>query len=163
MSDDLIRQALKMMPYGFYAITTRSGDDVNAMVANWVLQSAFEPRQVTLAIQSNCYTRGLIEKAGAFCVNIFRAEDEDAVKPFAKGRAKNPDKMKAVVFTDAPETGCPVLDGSAAFIECRVTQIVDTGADHDLIVGEVAGAGVSKPGEAGETLTLVHLGWSYAG
>ena len=44
MSDDKIKDALKMMPYGFYSFTTKSGDDVNAMVANWVSQMSYEPR-----------------------------------------------------------------------------------------------------------------------
>ena len=163
MSEDTIKNALRSMPYGFYAITSRAGDDTNAMVANWVIQSAFEPRQMTLAIQKTCYSRGLIEQGGVFCVNIFRKEDEESIKPFTKGRSKNPDKMKGAKFTEAPETDCPVLAGSTAFVECKVLQIVDTGADHDLIVGEVVGAGINKPGEVVDTLTLTDLGWSYAG
>ena len=129
MSEDLMKEALKMMPYGFYAITSRSGDDVNAMVANWVLQSAFEPRQMTLAIQKTCYSRGLIEKGGVFCVNIFRKEDEESIKPFTKGRAKNPDKMKDAEFTEAPETGCPSIGGFRCF--CRM----QGGTDHRHRIG----------------------------
>jgi flavin reductase (DIM6/NTAB) family NADH-FMN oxidoreductase RutF len=71
--------------------------------------------------------------------------------------------MKDARFEPGPETGCPVLEGCAAFVECRVVRIIDTGGDHDIVVGEVVGAGVSKPGEASETLTLPDLGWSYAG
>ncbi len=163
MSDDLIKEALRMMPYGFYAITSKAGEDVNAMVANWITQVSFEPRLMALGLQKTCYTHGLIEQGGVFTLNLFRVEDEEAIKPFTKGRARNPDKMKDTQFEPAPETGCPVLEGSAAYIECRVVRIVDTGGDHDIVVGEVVGAGVSKPGKAGEMLTLPHLGWSYAG
>ena len=46
MSDDSIRDALKMMPYGFYAFTTKNGDDVNAMVVNWVSQMSYAPRLI---------------------------------------------------------------------------------------------------------------------
>jgi flavin reductase (DIM6/NTAB) family NADH-FMN oxidoreductase RutF len=48
MSDDKMKDALRMMPYGFYAITSKSGDDVNGMVANWVTQVSFEPRLLAL-------------------------------------------------------------------------------------------------------------------
>ncbi len=163
MSDDPIKDALRMMPYGFYAISSRLEDDENAMVANWVMQTSFEPRQIALGLQKTCYTHALIEKSGVFCVNIFNKEDVEAIKPFMKGRSKNPDKMKEAAFRPAPETGSPVLDGSAAYVECKVLQIVDTGGDHDIVVGVVVGAGVSKPGEAGDTLSLPDLGWSYAG
>jgi flavin reductase (DIM6/NTAB) family NADH-FMN oxidoreductase RutF len=163
MTEDLIKDGLRMMPYGFYAITSRTEDDMNAMVANWLTQVSFEPRQLALGLQKTCYTHELIEKGGVFAVNIFRKEDEDSIKPFTKGRAKNPDKMKDASFTPAPETGCPVLEGAAAYLECRVVRIVDTGGDHDIVVGEVVAAGVAKPGEAPDTLTLLDLGWSYAG
>jgi flavin reductase (DIM6/NTAB) family NADH-FMN oxidoreductase RutF len=140
MSEDPIKDALRMMPYGFYSITSKADDD-----------------------QKTCYTHGLIEKGGVFALNIFRKEDQELIKPFTKGRAKNPDKMKQASFTPAPETGCPVLEGSAAYLECRLVRIIDIGGDHDIVVGEIVGAGVTKSGEVSETLTLPHLGWSYAG
>ena len=52
MSADSIKDALRMMPYGFYSITSRHGDEVNAMVANWVTQVAFEPRMVAIGLQN---------------------------------------------------------------------------------------------------------------
>ncbi len=163
MSEDPIKDALRMMAYGFYSITSRSEADVNAMVANWVTQVSFEPRQVALGLQKTCHTHQVIEEGGVFALNIFRKEDQEAIKPFTKGRSKNPEKMKDARFEPGPETGCPVLEGCAAFVECRVVRIIDTGGDHDIVVGEVVGAGVSKPGEVSETLTLPDLGWSYAG
>jgi flavin reductase (DIM6/NTAB) family NADH-FMN oxidoreductase RutF len=163
MNGDPIKDVLRMMPYGFYSITSKAEDDVNAMVANWISQISFEPRQLALGIQKSSYTRDLIEKGGVFAVNLFRKEDVEAIKPFTKGRSKNPDKMKDVRYERTPETGCPILEGSAAYLECRVARIFDTGGDHDIVVGEVVGAGVTKPGEASETLSLLDLGWNYAG
>jgi len=163
MSKDGMKDALKMMPYGFYGITSKADDDVNAMVANWVTQVSFEPRQIAIGMQKTCYTRTLVEEGGVFAVNIFRKEDMEALKPFTKGRAKNPDKMSEARYNPAPETGCPILEGSAAYLECRVVRIIDTGGDHDIVVGEVVAAEVAKPGEAHETLSLPDLGWSYAG
>ncbi len=92
MADETIKEVLKRIPYGFYAITTRSNDDVNAMVANWVMQISFTPRQIALGLQKTSYTHGLIEKGGVFAVNIFLKDGADALKPFMKGRSKNPDE-----------------------------------------------------------------------
>lgn len=163
MSDDPIKDALRLMPYGFYAITSRNGDDTNAMVANWICQASFEPRLVTVALQKTCYTHGVIEQGRVFAINIFKAEDKDAMMPFTKGRSKNPDKMKGAKYSDAPVTGCPVLEGAAAYIEFKVVDLIDIGGDHDILVGEAVGAGVSKPTEIEDVLTLPGLGWSYAG
>jgi flavin reductase (DIM6/NTAB) family NADH-FMN oxidoreductase RutF len=163
MSDDLIKDALRMMPYGFYSITSHDGDRVNAMVANWLTQVSFTPRQVALGLQRTSHSHSLIAASKVFVVNIFNKADVEAIKPFTKGTAKNPDKMKAAQYTPAPQTGCPVLEGAAAYLECRVVAMLNTGGDHDIVVGEVIGAGVHKPGEASATLTLPDLGWSYAG
>ena len=163
MSNDSIKDALKMVPYGFFAVTSRYGDDMNAMVANWISQVSFDPRLVAIGLQKSSYTHGIIEKGGVFAINIFRAEDEDAMMPFTKSRSKNPDKMKDARYSISPETGCPVLAGAAAYIEFKVSHVVDIGGDHDIVVGTPVGAEVLKPAEVSEIMTLAHLGWSYAG
>ncbi|HOU41626.1 MAG TPA: flavin reductase, partial [Promineifilum sp.] len=68
-----------------------------------------------------------------------------------------------VIWTPGPMTGCPVLEGAAAVIECRVVQLIDIGGDHDLLVGEVVNALLLKPGDPHTSLTLPDLNWSYAG
>lgn len=163
MSEDPVKDALEMMSYSFYSITSRDDNEVNIMVANWVMQSSFEPRLITLALQKTAYSHSLIESGKVFAVNIFNRADAEAIKPFTKSRNKNPDKVNEAEFSPGPETGCPILEDAAAYLECRVLKIVDVGGDHDLVVGEVVGAGVRKPGDASETLTLPDIGWSYAG
>ena len=163
MSDDPIKDALRMMPYGFYAISSGNGEDSNVMVANWVTQVSFSPRQVAVAVQITAYSHDLIANGGSFVINIFGKEEADAIKPFTKGREKNPDKMKEAKFTPAQETGGAVLEGAAAYLECKLVGKHNSGGDHDIFVGEVVGAKVIEPGEAGETLSLPHIGWSYAG
>jgi len=48
---DHIKSVLRRMPYGFYAVTSKSDEDVNAMVANWISQVSFEPRLVALGLK----------------------------------------------------------------------------------------------------------------
>ena len=163
MAKDKVKKALRMMHYGFYSITSCNDEEVNAMVGNWVIQASFEPRLIVVALQKTSYTHGVIENDGAFAVNIFKEEDQEALMPFTKGRAKNPDKMAEADYTRAPETGCPVLAGAAAYVECRVVDLIDVGGDHDLLVGEVVGGDVMEEAEADEVLSLPDLGWSYAG
>jgi len=163
MSADPIKEALKRIPYGFYSITSRNGDEVNAMVGNWLTQVSFEPRMVMFALAQNAYSHEVIRAGGVFAINIFNKEDSEAIKPYTKSRNKNPDKMTTATWTPAPVTGSPMLEGAAAVIECRVTQLIDIGGDHDLLVGEVVNAVIHKPGDEHTSLTLPHMGWNYAG
>lgn len=163
MSDNPIKDALHLMPYGFYSLTSRNGDDVNAMVANWITQASFSPRLIAVGLQKTCYTHGVIEEGRVFCINLFKKEDQEAMMPFTKSRSKRPDKMENATYSEAPETGCPILEGATAYVECQVTDIIDVGGDHDIVVGEVVGAGVLKEAEVSDMMTLPHIGWSYAG
>ena len=163
MSDDSVRDALKLMPYGFYAITSRNNDEVNVMVANWLTQVSFEPRLVAMGLQKSSYTHGLISEGGVFAINMFRKEDQDTLMPYTKSRSRNPDKMKDSNYIEAPKTGCPILEGAAAYLEFKVADLINVGGDHDILVGEAIGAGVVKEAEIGDFLTLPDIGWGYAG
>jgi flavin reductase (DIM6/NTAB) family NADH-FMN oxidoreductase RutF len=160
---DQVAQALKRMPYGFYALGSKHGDDANLMVLNWVTQASFEPQLLAVALQKTSYSYGLVEKSKKFVLNLFLSADQDLVRPYTKGRAKNPDKMKDAKITFAPQTGAPILDGAAAYLECEVVNKLETGGDHDVFLAKVIGGAVLKPGEAQDSLRLVDLGWSYAG
>lgn len=163
MSDNSISDALNMIPYGFYAVTSRDGEDRNVMVLNWFSQVSFEPQHVVIGLQNSSYTYGLIEKSKKFAVNIYRKEDAEAVKAFTKSREKNPDKFKSANYSDASVTGVPVLDEAASYLECEVVEMVDTGSGHSAVIAKVVGAGVNKESKTAEILTLPDLGWSYAG
>jgi flavin reductase (DIM6/NTAB) family NADH-FMN oxidoreductase RutF len=163
MSDDKIGDALKLLPYGFYAIGSRNGGEVNILVANWLTQASFGPRQVAFALSKTAHSHQLVSAGKVFSVNIFRKEDQDIIKGFTKSLAKNPDKVKDAHFQPGVETGCPIIEGAAAYLECKVVGIYDSGGDHEVVVGEVVGAGVNKEGAAADSLTLQDIGWSYAG
>ncbi len=158
-----VSNALNTIPYGFYAVTSRDGDDRNVMVLNWLTQVSFEPQHIVLGLQNTSYTMGLIEKSKRFVVNIFDKDDADVVKAFTKSREKNPDKFASANYSDGEVTGVPVLDEAAAFLECEVIEIVDTGSGHSAVVAKVVGGGTRKELEAADTLSLPFLGWSYAG
>ena len=163
MPGDPIKEALNRIPYGFYSLTSRFEDDANAMVFNWFSQVSFSPRLVAVGLAKKAYTYEMINKSGVFAVNIFNKEDQDALTLFSKARAKRPDKMENAVYTPGPETGCPILEGAAAYLECKVVQMVDAGGDHDILIGEVINAGILKSGDVNDTLSLPYIGWSYAG
>lgn len=163
MSENAISEALNMIPYGFFALTSRDGNDRNAMVINWFTQVSFEPQHIALGLQRTSHTAGLIEKSRGFAINIFQKEDPETIKQFTKSREKNPDKFDRANFSDGPVTGAPILEEAAAYLECEVTELVDTGSGHDVVIAKVVGAGARKAGKPQDTLTLLDLGWSYSG
>ncbi|NOH14282.1 MAG: flavin reductase family protein [Chloroflexi bacterium] len=163
MSENPISDALNAIPYGFYALTSRDGDDRNVMVVNWFTQVSFEPQHVGIGLQVTSYTYGLIEKGQVFGINVFHKDDAEVIKQFTKSREKNPEKFEAANYSDGEVTGVPILDEAAAYMECEVVGKVETGSGHDMIVGKVVAAGLRKELKVEDTLTLPDIGWSYAG
>ena len=53
MDDAAKKTALRMIPYGIYILTAKSGNDVAAATVNWVTQTSFEPPLVAVAIKSD--------------------------------------------------------------------------------------------------------------
>ncbi len=156
-------KALNLIPYGFYAVTSRDGEDRNVMVLNWLTQVSYEPQHIVIGLQNTSYTMGLIQKSKIFGVNLFRKEEATVIKAFTKSRAKNPEKFESANYTDGPVTSVPLLDEAAATLECEVVEIHDTGAGHSVVIAKVVGGSVRHEGEAADTLTLPYLGWSYSG
>ncbi|MEN8242881.1 MAG: flavin reductase family protein [Chloroflexota bacterium] len=163
MSKNKASQALKMVPYGFYALSSRDEDAMNVMVLNWFSQVSFEPQHVVIGLQNSSYSMELVSKSKKFVINIFHQDDADEIKAYTKSREKNPGKVKDAQFADGPVTGVPVLDAASAYLECEVLEITDTGAGHSVVIAKVVGGDVHKDFSADETLSLPHLGWSYAG
>lgn len=163
MDNKQISDALNMIPYGFYALTSRAGDDRNVMVMNWMTQVSFEPQHIVIGLQNTSYTMGLVKKSKKFAVNIFHKDDADVVKNFSKSRKKDPDKFAKANYTDGPATGVPVLNEAASYLECEVDKIIDTGAGHSVLIARVVGGGVNKEMESSDALTLSQIGWSYSG
>lgn len=163
MTEQNISDPLNQIPYGFYAITSRDGEDRNVMVLNWLTQVSFEPQHLVIGLQNSSYTMGLVKKSKIFGVNLFLKEDVNVIKQFSKSRSKEPEKFEKANYTDGPVTGVPILDEAAAYLECEVIEIFDTSAGHSVVIAKVVGGGVRKEAEASDTLTLPDIGWSYAG
>ena len=137
MTDNAISTALKMMPYGFYALGSKHGDEQNLLVMNWFTQVSFEPILVAVAIQKTSFSYGLIEKSSLFTVNILKSKDQEAIEGYTKSRAKKPDKMHGAAISDGEKTGTPVLDVAVAYLEGKVSQKITSGGDHDIFVAEI--------------------------
>ena len=79
-----------------------------------------------------------IARSGSFCVNVLGDDQEDLCRGFAVSGGP---KFDGVDWQPAPGTGSPVIEGSLAWVDCRVELVHDAG-DHELIIGRVLDLGV---------------------
>ena len=104
MTADPIKEALHRLPYGFYSITSRRGDEVNAMVGNWLTQVSFEPRLVMFALSKIAYTHEVVAAGGVFAVNILTAEHDCVVRQHTTAPAQPPATQRGLTSPPHPPT-----------------------------------------------------------
>lgn len=73
---------------------------------------------------------------GRFCVNVLRSCHGDLCWRFAKTGVDD-DRFDTVAWHPSA-TGCPIIDGVGAWIDCAVQDVIELG-DHFLVVGAVVG------------------------
>ena len=81
-----------------------------------------------------------IARSGSFCVNVLTDAQEDLCMGFAVSGGP---KFDGVDWHPAPGTGSPVLEGSLAWVDCRV-ELVHEAGDHELILGRVLDLGIGE-------------------
>ena len=173
MSEDEIARVMDQMPYGLYIIGSAKGGEVNAMMADWVMQVSFRPRLVAVSFENDAHSLENIRDTGAFTVNLL-AQDRDSMelaRAFAQpyygakvlGRPeaeaeKVYHKLEGIAYSTTGR-GCPILDAALAWLECQAEQFLPIG-DHTLVIGRVVDGRVEREGEP---MTSTYTGWVYSG
>ena len=140
--DRLRRRVLWTVPSGLYVIGSTDGAERrNGMTLNWLTQISFDPKLVGISVERAALTHELIETSEVFSVCLIRQEDRAIIRKFTKPVEVDLDArtLNGFAYHDG-SSGAPILDQSAAFLECAVRERVGAG-DHTFFVGEVTNAG----------------------
>jgi len=132
------REAMGSFPTGVTVITVACDDgNMHGMTVNSFSSVSLDPMLVMVCLNETSRGFSLIERAGAFVVNVLSAGQQDLSRWFAsRHRPPGPAMFDGVPF-EPGVTGCPVLAGAAASFDCRLRQSHRAG-DHLIVLGEVA-------------------------
>jgi len=160
MDPQIKKQALRLLTYGLYVVTAADGNSVAAGSVNWLSQASFEPPLVMVAIKKDSGLHALIEKSGAFAVNVLEAGQKEIALAFFRSTQVEDGKLNGYAFEPGPETGAPLLLDLPAWFQARVTDTVKRG-DHTVYLAQVISAGLRDPDT--EPMVLRDTGWFYGG
>jgi flavin reductase len=137
---DAFRLALGRFATGVTVLTTCAEDAVHGMTANAFTSLSLRPPLVLVCVDLEAAMHPLMEGSGIFAVSILR-EDQQAVSDWFASAERPPGSAQFadVDWSPGSVTGCPLLTGAVAHLECRVVA-VHPGGDHSIFVGEVVGA-----------------------
>ncbi|WP_411104865.1 flavin reductase family protein [Streptomyces sp. cmx-4-9] len=115
---------------GVAVVTTVGPDGPVGCTANALLSLSTEPPSVLVSLASAGRTVRHARDHGRFAVNILSWQQRDLMDRFARMPAA--ERFQGVAHHD--EEGCPVLEGTAATVVCRLDQ-APTALDHTLLIG----------------------------
>ena len=149
-SDDFDRRRRRILwslSSGLYLIGSRSGDAVNLMTANLVVQVCLEPKLVGAAIEADSVTAGLVAESGAFSLSLLARSDKDVVRRFVKPVTEVERTAEGALVAlsghavrEVGEAGLPVLASAVGHLVCAVRR-QDVLGSHTFFIGEVTDVG----------------------
>lgn len=136
ISPNEFRAALSRFASGVTVVTTRdAAGKPHGITVSAFCSVSLEPPLVLVCIEKTAVSHRAFGESGAFVVNMLSDEQIDHSKQFA-----SPALDKFDEINHRPGIGgIPVLDDTLASLECRLTNIHDSG-DHTIFVGQVENA-----------------------
>lgn len=151
------KTALRMIPYGLYALTAHDGKDgYGAATVNWVTQTAFSPPLIAVGVKADSGAYGILKSTGKFTLNMLGKEHKGVASAFFKPAKVEGGKINGHPFK-AGANGAPILEACIGAVECEVKQIVEMG-DHHIVVAQVMQAHLPGGAPAGRPdVAILHM------
>jgi flavin reductase len=131
------RRAMGSFPTGVTVVTVASEDgSMHGITVNSFSSVSLDPMLVLVCLNETSRGVGLIERAGAFVVNVLSAGQQDISRWFANRYRPPGSTMFDGVPFEPGATGCPVLVDATASFDCRLRESHRAG-DHLIVLGEV--------------------------
>lgn len=128
------RAGMRSLAGAVNIITSAHAGHRYGMTATAVCSASAEPPTVLVCINKLAATHGAVAKAGAFCVNVLRAEDWQLSTTFS-GAQSGEGRFKSGNWTKLA-TGSPVLVDALVSFDCRVVKKLVHGS-HTVFLGQV--------------------------
>lgn len=127
------RQVMGQYPTGIAMVTATTGDGSPVgMIVGTFTSVSLDPPLVSFMPTRTSTTWPQIEAAGSFCVNVLTVAQEPVCRAF---RAEGVDRFAGERWRTGA-TGSPILERSAAWIDCEIVNVLDAG-DHVIVLGAV--------------------------
>ena len=141
------RGAMRALAGGVSVISVGRDDDISGMTVTSVTSLSVEPATLLVSVNRLSSSFPLLQRYGAFGVNILTAEQLDIAERFAgKGGLKGAERFAGAEWVTRA-TGVPLLTGSLASIECDVEEVIERHS-HAIVIGRVRSVLTSVPSTA---------------
>lgn len=134
---DLFRQAFRAWPSGVAIVTSAHEGELHGMTISSLTSVSLEPPLVSVCCDLASKTLALIQRSRRFAVTIL-SEDQEALSSRFASVALEDVRFEGQSY-QLGASGCPLLAGGLAHLECSVFQSLRAG-DHEVLIGSVESA-----------------------
>ncbi len=153
------RSALGCFASGVTVIT--AVDDQGAergMTASAFTSVSLNPPLVLVCVQRDNGMDRLLQRVGAFAVNMLGQDQVGLSNRFAGYGDAPADRLDDLVVDRAPHSGAAWLPGALALLDCTIHQVVESG-DHRVYIGQVMAT--RSPADRADLQPLLYVGGAY--
>jgi len=134
------RAAMGSFAAGVTIITTMDEQGApHALTATAFSSVSMTPPLCLVCVDKRARTYRPMLLKGCFGVNVLSANQEALSTRFATPMLE---KFSTVKWWPGDVTGCPLIEGALAWMECHVVE-VHSGGDHDIFIGRLCSVHVS--------------------
>lgn len=138
---DEYRATLSRWASGVSVVTTQHDGRRAGMTLSAFNSVSLQPPLILICATHDSVTCQLIQQSGVFAVNVLAEGQSELSQRFADARLEGERFDGLELLTG--RSGLPLLDATAASLECRVTNSHSEG-DHRVFIGEVLFSHVSE-------------------
>ena len=130
-------KAVYNISYGVYVLTAK-GEKQNGCIINTLMQITSSPVKISVTVNKDNYTTGLIEKSGEFNVSILDSRVAfDVIERFGFASGRDTDKFDGFVDYKIAKNGIAyITKATNAYLSAKVIDKVDNGT-HITFFAEV--------------------------
>ena len=139
-----LAKAYRLINHGPTVLVSARHDGVdNVMAAAWACALDFTPPKLTVVLDKATRTRELVERSGAFVIQVPTAAQLRLTHELGtRSLANEPDKLRhaGVNLFGMDGHDLPFVAGCSAWLACRLIPEPHNQQAYDLFIGEVVGA-----------------------
>jgi flavin reductase (DIM6/NTAB) family NADH-FMN oxidoreductase RutF len=138
-----LRRAYRLLNHGATTLVTAAHEGRrNIMAAAWVMPLDFDPPKLVAVISSDTYTRALVEASRELVIQLPTVAMIDLAYAVGTESGRDEDKFAkhGIGTSPAAHVAAPLVEGCAAWLECRVANEPEIASKYDLLVCEVVAA-----------------------
>lgn len=136
-----LEKSFRLLNHGPTVLVSAQHEGVeNVMATAWCCTLDFMPAKLTVVLDKSTFTRELIEKSGAFAIQIPVQTQAQLVLDMGKSRHEHPHKMDNVPLFYQDGSSTPLVSGCAAWLLCRLLPELHNQEKYDLFIGEIIAA-----------------------